>query len=141
METKKIVKKDGFLEEKVDFQRMFITHYNKNVKCGASIEEWRAVLNFDEFPCPYDPNTPGPTRFLINNKIINYIVYMRDGQPHRVDGPAVIYLDGKRKIDLAYYWEGELLDCGHEGFWKLWDHLTEEQQSSLTLHMYMPRIG
>jgi len=58
--------------------------------------------------------------------------YVND-QLHREDGPAV------ERVDMykLWYFNGEFLG-DIEGFWRLWDRLTEEQRGSPTLLKYMP---
>jgi hypothetical protein len=65
--------------------------------------------------------------------------WLKDGRPHRSDGPAVEQPDG---IETKYwYWEGEFLGLDDHGFWALWDRLTDEQRNNLNLLMHLPKAG
>jgi len=57
--------------------------------------------------------------------------WYRDGKYHREDGPAIVW--------PSWYVHGERLGRGAEGFWNLWDRLTDEQRGSSTLLRYLPR--
>jgi len=60
--------------------------------------------------------------------------WYKDDLPHREDGPAVEYKDGHTN-----YFHEEYLGNGAEGFWNLWDRLTDKQRGNPTLLRYMPR--
>jgi len=61
--------------------------------------------------------------------------WYRDGKHHREDGPAIVRVDETK----VWYFNDEWLGKNTEGFWKLWDLLTEEQRGNTTLLRYMPR--
>lgn len=60
------------------------------------------------------------------------------GKLHRVDGPAEEWIaTSSLDYSRAYYFEGKHLGNGVEGFWNLWDILTDEQRNNACLHAYM----
>ena len=61
--------------------------------------------------------------------------WYKDDQLHRADGPAFEWEDGTK----CWYLYGMNLGFDTEGFWKLWDRLTEEQRSNPNLLRHMPR--
>ena len=61
--------------------------------------------------------------------------WFKDGLRHRVDGPAVEEADGTK----SWCFNDDRLDTGTEGFWKLWELLTDEQRGNPTLLRYLPR--
>jgi hypothetical protein len=62
-------------------------------------------------------------------------IWYKDDEIHREDGPAVEYPEG----GMSWYLNGEYLGWGAEGFWALWEVLTDEQQGNPNLLKYMPR--
>ena len=58
-----------------------------------------------------------------------------EGERHREDGPAIETSDGTQ----IWCYKGQLLVHQGEGFWKLWDLLTEEQRANPNLLRWMPR--
>jgi hypothetical protein len=60
-----------------------------------------------------------------------------DGKRHRTDGPAVEETDGAK----SWHKDGEWLDYNDEGFWALWDRLTDEQRNNVNLLMHLPKAG
>lgn len=61
----------------------------------------------------------------------------KDGRLHRIDGPAIEWTDGHK----SWWMNGIHIGHNDDGFWALWDRLTDEQRSDLNLHMYLPRIN
>ena len=61
--------------------------------------------------------------------------WYKDGKLHREDGPAVEYRDGSK----GWYLNGKSLGSNVDGFWELWDRLTDEQRGNTTLLKYLPR--
>ena len=61
--------------------------------------------------------------------------WYRDGLLHREDGPAVEWAD---EIQEWWLWSN-CLGEGGEGFWALWDRLTNEQRANPTLLRHLPR--
>ena len=61
--------------------------------------------------------------------------WYRNGRLHREDGPAVEYTNGRK----YWYFNGEHLGSKTEGFWKLWDRLTDTQRGNPTLLKHLPR--
>ena len=60
--------------------------------------------------------------------------WYKDGRCHREDGPAVECADG-----CTWYVRGEYLGDDDDGFWELWDLLTDEQRANPTLLKHLPR--
>jgi hypothetical protein len=56
------------------------------------------------------------------------------GKRHRTDGPAVEQVDGHKE----WWVEGKCLGDDDEGFWALWERLSDEDRASPTLLSYLP---
>ena len=65
-----------------------------------------------------------------------------NGRIHREDGPALAYYhpDGSIEWEI-FYLNGQLLDENREGFWKLWDNLTEEQRKVPDILKYLAKYS
>jgi len=63
-------------------------------------------------------------------------MWCANGKRHRTDGPAIEYADGSK----SWFLEGECLGFNDEGFWLLWDRLTDEQRNNLNLLMHLPGV-
>ena len=61
--------------------------------------------------------------------------WYKDELLHREDGPASEWASGH----TIWFFNGEFLGLGANGFWELWDRLTDEQRGSPTMLKYMPR--
>jgi len=61
--------------------------------------------------------------------------WYKDGERHREDGPAVEWPNGSK----SWCFHGKFLDDNDDGFWKLWELLTDEQRGNPTLLRYLPR--
>ena len=75
---------------------------------------------------------------LLNGCIVDFRGgkhWYKDDRRHREDGPAIEWSYG----DTEWCFAGERLGWDEEGFWKLWDLLTEEQRGNPTLLRYLPR--
>lgn len=57
-----------------------------------------------------------------------------DGKRHRTDGPAVEYADGYK----VWYLDGQFLGDNDDGFWSLWDRLTDDQRNNVNLLSHLP---
>jgi len=55
-----------------------------------------------------------------------------NGKLHRTDGPTVERTDGSK----AWYLNGKLLGEGAEGFWTLWDVLSDQQRADLNIQLW-----
>jgi hypothetical protein len=53
---------------------------------------------------------------------------------HRINGPALELQNGYK----SWYVNGEWLGDNDEGFWALWDTLTDEQKQDPVLLSYLP---
>ncbi len=60
--------------------------------------------------------------------------WYRDGRLHREDGPAVEFPNGHQ----GWYLYGMRLGSGADGFWEMWDRLTNEQRVNPNLLRWMP---
>jgi hypothetical protein len=57
--------------------------------------------------------------------------FFLSGVKHREFGPAAIYYGPDRSIDEEwFYLHGEYLGIDEEGFWALWDRLTDKQRNN-----------
>jgi hypothetical protein len=56
------------------------------------------------------------------------------GKRHRTDGPAIEWSNGGK----VWYVNGECLGLNSQGFWKLWDSLSDEDRANPTLLSYLP---
>ena len=75
---------------------------------------------------------------LLNGCVVdvyNVKYWFKDDKLHREDGPAVEYRDGSK----GWYLNGKSLGSNVDGFWELWDRLTDEQRGNTTLLKYLPR--
>ncbi len=59
-----------------------------------------------------------------------------DGKQHRTDGPAVEGANGSK----VWYFNGKWLGYENEGFWALWELLTEEERSDWKLLQHAPWV-
>lgn len=64
--------------------------------------------------------------------------WYKDDKRHRLDGPALEY--PPPRPGKYWYVNNELLGGGDEGFWALWDLLSEEQRCNLELHFHLPNL-
>jgi hypothetical protein len=74
--------------------------------------------------------TDGPAVEWSNGEKVWYVRGMR----HRTDGPAVEYLNGAK----VWWANGKLLGYNDQGFWALWECLTDEDRANPTLLSYLP---
>jgi hypothetical protein len=74
--------------------------------------------------------TDGPAVELSNG----YKKWCVRGKCHRLDGPAVEYSNGHKE----WWVEGKRLGNNEEGFWALWDSLSDEDRANPTLLSYLP---
>ena len=65
-----------------------------------------------------------------------------DGRIHREDGPAFIcyYPDGSIKVEY-FYINAKFLGTDNEGFWNLWERLTEEQRRATEILKCLARFS
>jgi len=61
--------------------------------------------------------------------------WYKDDLIYREDGPALEAPNGTTE----WYFKGEFLGWNADGFWKLWDRLTDKQRGNPTLLKYLPR--
>ena len=59
-----------------------------------------------------------------------------NGNLHRSDGPALEEADGTKE----WCFNDEWLGYGDEGFWALWEKLTEEERSNWKLLQWAPWV-
>jgi hypothetical protein len=57
-----------------------------------------------------------------------------DGKRHRTDGPAIEWSNGFKEWQV----NGECLGYDDNGFWALWDRLSDEDRANPTLLSYLP---
>jgi hypothetical protein len=57
-----------------------------------------------------------------------------NGKYHRVDGPAIECVNG----DKMWYVNGKCLGFNNQGFWALWERLTDKDRANPTLLSYLP---
>ena len=85
----------------------------------------------------------GPARTIVApDGLIQWEQFYLNGALHRDRGPACIgyYPEGSADSE-DFYLHGEYLGEGCEGFWALWDCLTEEQRRSRELLKYLVRFS
>ena len=58
------------------------------------------------------------------------------GKRHRTDGPAIEWVDGTK----VWYFNGRWLGLYDEGFWALWELLSEEERSDWKLLQWAPWV-
>jgi hypothetical protein len=65
-----------------------------------------------------------------------------NGKPHREDGPAIIwnYPDGSI-FEEDFYLHGKYLGENKEGFWALWDRLTDKQRNNPEILKCLARLS
>ncbi len=74
--------------------------------------------------------------------LIDCEIFYINGYVSRTDGPAIIsyYRDGS--IYFEEFWiDGEYLGQDKDGFWALWDRLTEEGRNNHNLLRYLARYS
>jgi len=74
---------------------------------------------------------------LLNGCVVDSVgnkYWFKEDKLHREDGPAV----EQRTGPIVWYLQDESLGDEAEGFWKLWDRLTEEQRANPNLLKWMP---
>jgi hypothetical protein len=65
-----------------------------------------------------------------------------NGYLHREDGPAIVWYNSDGSISEGKFsLNGELIGYNEEGFWALWDNLTEEQRKNPELLKYLVRFS
>jgi len=60
--------------------------------------------------------------------------WFKDGKLHREDGPAIETAKGS----ACWWFHGRAVGYDAEGFWDLWDKLTDEQRGNPTLLRWLP---
>jgi len=75
-------------------------------------------------------NNRKPTKYCMGGDTL----YLLDGKNHRIDGPAVIRSDGI----VRWYYHGKWVGDNKEGFWGLWDHLTDDERNNTDLLYHLP---
>ena len=87
---------------------------------GSSYKEWRNELSLFH-------REDGPAQICYNpDGSIEWEEFYIDGDLHRESGPALIYYNLHGSIEIeSFYVAGELLGDDEEGFWALWERLTE----------------
>jgi len=60
--------------------------------------------------------------------------YNRHGLLHRLDGPASEWANGRK----YWYFNGHYLGSDDEGFWALWDLLTDKLRNNTDLLYHLP---
>jgi hypothetical protein len=74
--------------------------------------------------------TNGPAVELLNGKKVWWV----GGKLHRTDGPALEYESGTK----VWWVNDKYLGHGEEGFWTLWELLSDEDRANPTLLSYLP---
>ena len=75
---------------------------------------------------------------LLNGCVVglsNSKQWFKDDLLHREDGPATEFSSGYQQ----WYLEGVHFGVGSNGFWNLWDQLTDKQRANPNLLRYLPR--
>lgn len=62
--------------------------------------------------------------------------WLLHGKPHRTNGPAVEFANGAK----VWWLNGKWLGNEDEGFWVLWELLTEEERSNCELLQHAPWV-
>jgi antitoxin component YwqK of YwqJK toxin-antitoxin module len=103
---------------------------------GSFRREWRAEdgkLHREYGPAYIYYYTNGSTK---------HEFFCLNGALHRELGPAEIRYDPDGSINMElFYLNGKFLGENREGFWKLWDNLTEEQRNNQELLKYLTRFS
>jgi hypothetical protein len=65
-----------------------------------------------------------------------------DGRIHRRDGPALAYYHPDGSIQQEwFYFNAKFLGTDNEGFWNLWERLTEEQRRATEILKCLARFS
>ncbi len=65
-----------------------------------------------------------------------------DGRIHREDGPALAYYHPDGSIQQEwFYFNAKFLGTDNEGFWNLWERLTEEQRRATEILKCLSRFS
>jgi hypothetical protein len=96
-----------------------------------------SVMETDEFGSKFWRNSKGQLH-RTDGPAVEYSngckIWIANGKRHRINGPAIGWESG----DKTWYVNGECLGSNDEGFWELWDTLTEEQKQDPVLLTYLP---
>ena len=85
----------------------------------------------------------GPARTIVApDGLIQWEQFYLNGALHRDRGPACIgyYNDGSA-VSEDFYLHGEYLGTDNEGFWNLWERLTEEQRRATEILKCLSRFS
>jgi hypothetical protein len=74
--------------------------------------------------------TDGPAVEYADGSKVWYVY----GKLHRTDGPAIEFSNG----DKEWWVQGEYLGLNDQGFWALWERLSDEDRVNPTLLSYLP---
>jgi hypothetical protein len=103
---------------------------------GSFRREWR-----DEKGRYHRENGPAIICYYSDGSIKTEAFYI-NGESHRESGPVTIHYKPDGSIYLeAFYLNGKCLDYNKEGFWELWDNLTEEQRKNPELLKCLSRFS
>ena len=65
-----------------------------------------------------------------------------NGELHREDGPAIVWYNSDGSIyEGKFSLHGELIGYNEEGFWALWDNLTDDKRKNPELLKYLVRFS
>lgn len=103
---------------------------------GYFYKEWRNELGLFH-------REDGPAQIWYNpDGSIHWEEFYINGDLHRESGPAYIQYNPDGSIEIEYFYiHGELLGDDEEGFWALWDRLTEVGRQTSNLLTYLARYS
>jgi len=113
-----------------------VSYREYRISDGSSYKEWRNELGLFH-------REDGPAQICYNpDGSIGWEEFCMDGEYHRESGPALIYYNLDGSIEIGYFYvAGELLGDDEEGFWALWEKLTEVQRQAPDILRYLSRYS
>ena len=99
----------------------------------------KSTMTVDEYGNKHWKNEIGALHRL-DGPAVEYVDsekhWCQNGRLHREDGPAVELQDGS----VDWYFKDECLGKNIDGFWRFWERLDEDQRQNVNLHMWLKKL-